>query len=235
MSVFRRIQVGEFIFESAQDNIIAAGSSQATGFQLNNVELNRVTTATAGQGVILPPSQPGMTLIIVNHSGITLQVWGQPGDTVDDAATATGVPQMKNSWVMYTCFTAGAWYTEGLASGFQALNGGAFSTQSAVDGLTASTTHTASGGLSITANQTRFSTVANANDSALLPPAKAGMNIVVQNSGGSGLQVWTATAALGGISGGDTVNSAATSFTIATGNTFPTVFYAFSDGQWYTK
>lgn len=235
MSVFRRIAVGEFIFESAQDSIVAAGTTQATAFQLQNVELNRITTVAAGAGVLLPPSQPGMTIVVVNHGANAVQVYGQPGDTIDDAASANGVAQMKNSWVIYTCFTAGAWYTEGLASGFQAFYSGAFSTQSAYDGLTGSTTHTPAGGTQIQGNQVRFATVANANDAATLPPAKAGMQVVVQNSGVSNLQVWCATAALGGASTSDLVNASATSFTITSGSTTPTVFYSFSDGQWFTK
>ena len=50
MSVFRRIQVGELIFESAQDGITAhAGGGQASAFNLGPVEMNRVTTvATVG-------------------------------------------------------------------------------------------------------------------------------------------------------------------------------------------
>jgi DNA-binding transcriptional LysR family regulator len=33
-------------------------------------------------------------------------------DTIDDVATATGVPQMPDSTTLYYCVTAGMWYTE---------------------------------------------------------------------------------------------------------------------------
>lgn len=235
MSVFRRIQVGEFIFEGMQDGIVAAGANQAGAFQLPNAECFRLTTVAAGTGVMLPPAQPGMTLVIANHGANDAQVYGQPGDTIDDAPTANGVTQMKSSVCFYMCYTAGAWYTEGLASGYAAFNSGAFSTQSYQNNVTAGTTHSAAGGAPIKGNQVLVATVQVNQDAVTLPPAKAGMQIVVQNNAASTLQVWAATAALGGISGGDLINAAATSLNINGGATTPTVFYCFSDGQWFTK
>jgi hypothetical protein len=104
--------------ESALDGLTAIGNSQATALPLLN-EMNRFSTVAAGTGAMLPQSKPGLTIFIVNHGANSLQVYGNGTDTIDDQATTTGVTQMVNSTVLYVCHTAGTWYTEGLATGFQ--------------------------------------------------------------------------------------------------------------------
>jgi hypothetical protein len=237
MSVFRRIQVGEFIFESAQDSIVAAGTTQATAFQLNNVELNRLTSVGAGSGVLLPPSQPGMTIVIVNHGANTVQVYGQPGDTIDDQASASGVNQMPNSWVIYSCFTAGAWYSEGLASGFTSagMAGVVFGTVTFKDAITASTTQTQAGGAGKIPAQINTITSANANDAVTLPAALPGMSITINNQGGNTVKCFPASATQGGVVGGDQINSAGVNNSTNLSNNTSTIFTATVAGQWWTK
>jgi hypothetical protein len=74
-------------------------------------------------------------------------------------------------------------------------------------------------------------------DSVVLPPAVVGLQIVVQNSGGASLNVFPASQAQGGASGGDKINALTqnTALAIASGGTTPTVFYCFSSGIWNTK
>ena len=66
----------------------------------------------------LPASQAGLTIIVENAGANAMQVFGAGTDTVNGVATATGVSQMAGSVVLYTCRTAGAWFSEGLATGF---------------------------------------------------------------------------------------------------------------------
>jgi hypothetical protein len=232
------VQVG-ILIESANDNLTAhAGGGQTNALQLYN-EVNRITTVTnAGDSVALPKSVAGMTVLVINHGANPMQVFGMAGsgDTIDDSATATGVSQMSNSVVLYICATAGSWYTEGLGTGFTSSGGGAFQTYSSVDGLTASTTHSQAGGTPITASQVGFSTVANAGDCGTLPPAKVGMQIDVINHGAQNLSVYPASAAQGGVTGGDQINSLGQNAAL-TGitNTTPTIFYCMTAGQWWTK
>src|ERR1700730_3567881 len=119
------LQVG-FLQESAADNIIAfPGGGQANATLLSN-ELNKVTTvATSGDSVKLPPSMPGLTIVVTNKGANSMQVFGSGADTIDDSAAATGVSQMRGSVVIYACHTAGAWYTEGLGTGYTSAGGGA--------------------------------------------------------------------------------------------------------------
>jgi hypothetical protein len=89
---------GSFFSESFQDNITAnPGGGQTGAFQLTR-QNNRVTTVTtAGDSIMLPPALPGLEVIVVNHGANSMQVFGNGTDTIDDVATATGVPQMQNS------------------------------------------------------------------------------------------------------------------------------------------
>jgi hypothetical protein len=232
MSVFRRIQVGEYIFESAQDGIVAkAGGGQTSAFQLS-AELNRIATcATVGDSVMLPPAQPGMTLCIINHGAQPCQVFGQPGDTINDVATATGVSQMQNSTVFYFCLTAGQWYTEGLASGFAS----GLATFSSTDSITAFAGGGQTNAVLLGSMQNRVTTVGTAADSVRLPPAKRGMEITVINAAASNsMNVFPSSQAQGGVSGGDSINALAqnAAFAVAAGKV--ATFYCCTDGIWHS-
>src|ERR1700761_6389805 len=109
MTVFQRIHVGEFIVASAKNGIIATGTNQATAFMLPNAEMFRITTVAAGTGIMLPPAKGGYDLIVVNHGANPLQVYGQPGDSINDVLSTAGVQQMANSWVLYSAFMDGTW------------------------------------------------------------------------------------------------------------------------------
>jgi hypothetical protein len=230
------LQVG-FLQESAADNIPAfAGGGQANATLLSN-ELNKITTvATAGDSVKLPPSMPGLTIVVTNKGANSMQVFGSGADTIDDSAAATGVSQMRGSVVIYACHTAGAWYTEGLGTGYTSSGGGAFQTFSYVDGLTASTTHTQAGAPPILASQAGIAVCANANDAVLLPPAKAGMQIDIINHGVQNAAAYPASAAQGGAAGGDQINGLGQNNPlVGMTNATPTIFYCLTDGQWWTK
>ena len=230
------LQVG-FLQESAADNITAfAGGGQANATLLSN-ELNKVTTvATAGDSVKLPPSMPGLTIVVTNKAANSMQVFGSGVDTIDDSATASGVSQMRGSVVIYACHTAGAWYTEGLGTGYTSAGGGAFQTFSYVDGLTASTTHTQAGATPILASQAGIAVCANSGDAVLLPPAKAGMQIDIINHGVQPAAAYPASAAQGGVAGGDNINAVGQNLPLTgLASAAPTIFYCLTDGQWWTK
>ena len=231
------LQVG-LLQESAADNITAfAGGGQANATQLGN-ELNKVTTvATAGDSVKLPPSMPGLTIVVTNKGANSMQVYGSGTDTIDDSPASTGVSQMRGSVVIYACHTAGAWYTEGLGTGYTSSGGGAFQTFSYVDGLTASTTHTQLGATPILASQAGIAVCANANDAVVLPPAKAGMQIDIINHGAQTAAVYPAAQSQGGATGGDQINGLGQNnpLTGVVTNTTPAIFYCLTDGQWWQK
>jgi hypothetical protein len=234
---FRDASLTGFLYESAGDTIVAhAGGGQANATLLA-AELNRVTTvANPGDSVKLPVSSPGLTIVVTNHGANLMQVFGSGSDTIDDSLTATGVSQLQSSVVIYVCHTAGAWYTEGLATGYVSVSGGAFQTLGAKDGLTASATQTQAAGTPITAATVGFSTVASAGNAATLPPAIAGMEIsVVNETTSTSMNVFPASAGQGGVSGGDRINALAQNAAIAVAGSTILIFYCMTTGTWWTK
>jgi hypothetical protein len=216
------------IQESAQDAIVAnPGGGQANATRLT-AQTSRITTvATSGDSVMLPASLPGLELVLINHGANAVQVFGAGSDTINDVAAATGVSQMAGSVVIYTCTSAGAWYTEGLATGYASSTTGSYQTFSSVDNLTAR----AGGGQGLatplTAMQNRVTTVASANDSVLLPPSTAGMCITVINAAAANaMNVFPAS--------GDKINALAinAAFSVAAGKTAE--FFCTTAGQWHT-
>jgi len=216
-----------FFLDTSTDNITAkAGGGQTNATQLV-AQNNRVTTvATAGDSVRLPPAVAGLDMIVINHGANPMQVYGSGTDTINDVATATGVPQMQNSSVLYFCMTNGVWYTEGLASGFVS-GGGAFQTYSTQTGITAHAGGGRASAVAITAMQAQISTVATTADSVVLPPALPGMEITIVNNGANSAQVFG--------NGSDTINGTAGSTGVAQAAAAVTIYYCFVSGAWITK
>lgn len=216
-------QVIKYLCESSNDNIVAnPGGGQANATQLAAMTNRVVTVATTGDSVKLPISAPGLELMIINHGANAMQVYGYGSDTINDVAAATGVSQMTNSLTIYTCATAGQWYTEGLASGFFA----GFQTMSYANGLTAGTTQSYAGGTPILNMINRFTTVATTGNSAALPSAVGGMSITITNAGVNSMNIYPS--ATDSINGG--ANGAA--YALAAGKTAcltsaaPTIWHA---------
>jgi hypothetical protein len=220
-------QPGDFFLESSADNITATpGGTQTNAFQLNTQTARIATVATIGDAVKLPPSLPGMELLVVNHGANAVQVFGAGTDTIDDQATATGVSQMSNSMVIYTCATAGKWYTEGLSSGFAAALGlqtFSYATIAANVGGTQATG---------TALKTMLNniTAAGASYSVTLPVSSPGLEITVHN-------ISTQTVLVFPNAGGTTtevINALAANASISLPTNTSTVFTCTVAGQWYT-
>lgn len=213
---------GTLFYESVTDNITAhAGGGQASAVALVS-ELNRITTvATAGDSVKLPVSGAGIGLIVVNHGLLPMQVFGAGTDTIDDVPTANGVSQMSNSTVLYYCVTAGAWYSEGLASGFMRALG--LQTFSAVDGLVAHAGGGQGSATALTAMMNRVATVATAADSTVLPASASGMDITVTNAGANSMNVFPSA----GGTGTENINGlgANTAFALGAGKSVQFICY----------
>lgn len=176
---------GQLATMLALDGISAAGANQAGATALT-ADFNRVITATALQGVKLPASVPGMDVYIQNHSGVQIKVYGNGSDTVDDVAGATGVIQMDRSVVLYTSYAAGAWYTEGLATGYGPTS--TLMTEQYSDAVSAagSSQGTATPLTSMINNVTTVAAGTGVN----LPKSAAGLSICVENNGANALTVY---------------------------------------------
>lgn len=219
--------------ESVTDNITAfAGGGQSSAVLLT-AELNKITTvATAGDSVKLPVTQgniaaglgapgAGLTVYVINKGANACQVYGSGTDTIDDQATATGVSQMPNSLVLYSCVTPGVWHSEGLATGW---GGPGLQTVSNTTGITAFAGGGQSSATALTGMVNRISTVATAGDSVRLPASAAGLQIVIDNRGANPCQVFGA--------GTDTINGIATATGISQGVNTIVTYTCTVAGNW---
>jgi hypothetical protein len=221
---------GMFFSESFQDNITAnPGGGQANAFQLLRQNSRVTTVASAGDSIMLPPALPGLELVLVNHGLNSMQVFGQGTDTIDDVASATGVPQMADSTTLYYCMNAGMWYSEGLASGYARGSVGAFQTLSVQTGIVAHAGGGQGAAVQLTAMNCFIATVATAGDSVKLPPAKVGMEITVinQSATATGPNVFPAT--------GESINALSANTAIAVAPQTVLIFFCGIAGTWWSK
>jgi hypothetical protein len=219
--------LGDYVLESSQDNITAtAGGGQAAAFQLSAQTSRISTVATAGDSVMLPPSAPGLELLLINHGANAMQVFGNGTDTIDDQATTTGVSQMSNSLVIYSCATAGKWYTEGLSSGFAAALGLQTFSYSTI---AANSAGTQVAGTPITAMLTNV-TAAGASYSVTLPPSAAGLELTVHNISANTIKVFPNA----GGTGSETINGGSANASINMLTNTSTVFTCVQAGAWFS-
>lgn len=200
--------------------ITAAGANQAGAFQLA-ADINRISTAAPGTGVILPVAAPGLDIYIINHGANPVQVYGNAADTLDDLAGSVGVQQMVNSNVLYTSTALGQWYSNGIGTGFA----GQFPTVSYANNLTAKAGGGQSSATPVSTCINRYTTVASANDSTTLPLAAGGMQINFANAGANAMNVFPNT--------GDVINALAANaaFAVPTGKNV--TFSSAGAGFWH--
>ena len=209
--------------ELAQDNIVAhAGGGQASATQLTAQTSRIVTVATPGDSVKLPASAPGLELVLINGGANPMQVYGSGTDTIDGIASGTGVSQMASSFVIYGCTSAGAWFTNGLASGYA----GGLQTFSSQDAVTAA--GSTQGTATVLSPRMAYNvTTTPAGSGVLLPPSVAGAEIAVANNGANALLIYP--------NGTEKINALAASAGYSAAAATITILYCFTAGQWYTK
>ena len=180
-----------FFVESAQDNIAATGTTQATAYQLTT-QTARISTATAGSafGVALPPSQAGLELAIINDSSVGVQLYSFVGgtDTLNDTAGSTGITLMPNSMVIASSAYVGKWYITGIGTGFSPT-GVNIETASYTDAITASGTTSATA-TALTTQINRVTTNSGTPAGVTLPAAKPGLSIQVTNATATSLVIY---------------------------------------------
>ena len=231
--IFKKVQIangGSVVFgtnvlqyESASDGLTATASGTQSTSLLLTSELNRVSTvATAGDGVLLPASAAGLTVIVENAAANPMQVFGSGTDTINGVAYATGVSQMPGSVVIYTCYAAGAWYANGLGTGYS----GSLETQSNTTGITAHSGGGQGSATQLTTMLNNVTTVGTAGDSVLLPATAAGLQITVANNGANSLNVFPPS----GSTMNGTLNAAASLGTASIG-----IYFGLTSTAWISK
>jgi hypothetical protein len=204
---------------------ITSGTTQTqAGATLLTAPFNSVdTNATAGNGVALPASAPGLQIVVLNTTSKTIQVYGTGSDTVNGATNTVGITQPALSTGIYICVAAGKWIT---ATGLIGWNG-QLPTFSAVSALTAHSGGGQGSGIVPAVTINNVTTVAAGNDSMTLPVSAAGMFFLLANSATTNsMNLFPAS--------GETINalSANTAFAVAAGKRV-LVFCAVA-GNWLT-
>lgn len=129
----------------------------------------------------------------------------------------------------------------GTVSAGQTANNQLYGQNMAQDNVTAHAGGGQANGVPITGPMIRVTVVATAADSITLPPAVRGMQVEVLNDAAlNAMNVFPASQAQGGVTGGDSINALAanTALSVAAQNgsgTGPTIFYCFTNGFWRTK
>jgi|SRR5579871_3678427 len=221
---------GSYIFESAATGITAGTTRTQAGATALAQEVNRVDTSTAptagsllGDGVKLPASAAGLTVLVWNNTNNPVQLYGTGSDTVNGVVGSTGIAIPANGVYLAVCAAAGAWIVDGTGMG----NASGFATETSVDSITAHAGGGQGSAVLLTAMMNRVTTVGSANDSVLLPVSKPGMNITVTNAAAvNSMNVFPQS--------GDAINalSANAAFAVAAGKT--ATFYCYTAGQWHT-
>lgn len=176
---------GSLATQLAEDTITAfAGGGQGSARLLTS-QVSRVSVvATAGDSIKLPVSSPGLEIVVIHHGATPMGVFGSGSDTINDLAG--GITQMAGSTMIYTCATAGAWYTLAMGVGYS----GSLQTQSSTNGITAFATGGQGSAVLLTTQINRVTTVATAADSVKLPVSVAGMNITLINAAANSLNLF---------------------------------------------
>jgi hypothetical protein len=222
----------QYLYESAVDTIVPHSGGGQSSATLLTSELSRITstvgTAPPYDSIQLPTSRAGLTLIVTNHAAAPIQVFGNNTEAalIDDVATATGVTQMGNSVVIYSCYTAGNWYTNGLASGF--VRGYSLQTFSA-QVIAANVGGTQGTGTPITTMLANVS-AAGANYSVTLPPSTVGMEITVHNVSTQTILVFPNA----GGTGTETINALSANAALSQPTNTSTVYTCTVAGAWLT-
>lgn len=99
----------------SQGTLAAAGTNQGNAAPITQAMVN-VTATAATQGVILPPSQPGLQITINGGGGgaASFHLYGSGSDTINGTPGSTGIAITNPSaapTIAY-CFSAGAWFTK---------------------------------------------------------------------------------------------------------------------------
>lgn len=107
--------------------------------------------------------------------------------------------------------------------------------ESATNGITATASGTQTTSVLLTTSINRITTITTGGDSVLLPPSVPGLSIKVINATAStSMNVFPASAAQGGVTGGDAINALAVNTAYAIAGTKVVTFSCSVAGTWNT-
>ena len=95
---------------STSASVTAAGTNQGTGTALTS-DINVITTAAAGTGVVLPTAAAGKNVIVVNKGANPVTVYPATGAAIDALATNAGFLLQVNGLIEFSGSSATQWYS----------------------------------------------------------------------------------------------------------------------------
>jgi hypothetical protein len=104
--------VSSFLFHSSSDSVSASGSSQGDAFTLTT-EINRVTSASASNGIKLPVAQGGLVVFIINTVSNSFKVYPNTSDEINSLGTNNAFTHPEGATLQYICTNSTNWYTVG--------------------------------------------------------------------------------------------------------------------------
>jgi len=96
---------GVTVSETTAGALTATGTTRADALAIT-AQINRVTTAAAGTGVVIDPAV-GEVIALYNDGANPVQVYAAGSTTIDGTAGATGVPLTNGKRCLYTCIASG--------------------------------------------------------------------------------------------------------------------------------
>lgn len=88
-----------------------AGGGQANAVQLTGL-INKITVvATAGDSVLLPASNPGQTIALINAAAASCNVFPAGSDAINALAASAAFALAAGARCVFVCANPGNWYT----------------------------------------------------------------------------------------------------------------------------
>jgi hypothetical protein len=97
-----------YALSSVGNALTAVGANRAAALQLAK-QVNNVTTAASGTGVILPVGVIGMIITVYNAGANPIKVYASASETIDTVAGVTGVTLTNAKRCQYTFVAANTW------------------------------------------------------------------------------------------------------------------------------
>jgi hypothetical protein len=105
------VVAGGYVDESVGNALTAVGTTRADALALTK-NINNVTAAGAGTGVVLPAVSAagvGAAVVVFNAGANAMQVYGAGSDTIDGVAGSTGVPLTNAKRAIFYAVAANTW------------------------------------------------------------------------------------------------------------------------------
>ena len=107
--------ITKYLNESVGNGLTAAGTTRADALQLAK-QVNRITTAAASTGVILPVGVIGMIIYVFNAGANPVKVYASASETIDGTAGSTGVTLTNALRCTYTYVASNTWISAQLGA-----------------------------------------------------------------------------------------------------------------------